>query len=225
MTHVRIPRPSAIEVVIPTHWVVVAVRPALVALLVYFHEHVDGRIYRLEVVELVFADQRIGKSLGGRVTFVEHAVGAFANVRIVWMAIEPCAGEPAVPRPVVLRVRCGMNSHVSTAGLDVALEIVLLCGVQYVAGRIEKHDGAISRQVLRGERAGVFCRVDGEPILLSERPDSGAPDSDGAVSESGRLGEDEYARLLAACGDRNADRSEQKRDRDESLHGRSRAQG
>src|SRR6267143_1779692 len=112
-----------------------------------------------------------------------------------------------------------MNSHVSTASLDVALEVVLLCGVQYVAGCVQEDDCAVSRQVLRGERAGVFGRVDGESILLSELLNSSEPDSYGAVAESGRLGENEYARLLAACGDWNADRSEQKRERDESLHG------
>jgi len=118
-----------------------------------------------------------------------------------------------------------MNSHVSAAGLDVALEIVLLRGVEYVAGRVQEDDGAVSREVLRGERAGVFGCVDGEPILLTELFDSGDPDPDRAVAESGRLGEDEYTGVLAACGDRDADQSEQERERDESLHGRSKAKG
>src|SRR6266568_2077768 len=156
---------------------------------------------------------------------VEHTVRPFANVGIPRMAIEVRPRESSVPRPVVLGVRGGMNAHVSATSLDVALEVVLLCGVQYVAGCVQEDDGAISREVLRGERASVFSRVDGEPVFLSELFDSGDPDSDGAVSESGRLGEDEYARLLAACGDWDADRSEQKRERDESLHGRSRAMG
>ena len=41
-----------------------------------------------------------------------------------------------------------------------------------------------------GERAGVFGRVDGEPVLLPELSDGGEPDSDGAVTEAGGLGED-----------------------------------
>ena len=116
-----------------------------------------------------------------------------------------------------------MNSDVSATSLDVALEIVLLRGVEYVAGRVQKDHGTISRQVLRGERSGVFGSVDGEPIFLSELSDGGAADSDGTVAEPGRLGEDEHARFLAARGDRDGDRSEQKRERDESLHERSRA--
>jgi len=198
---------------------VVAVRPAFIALLVDVHEHVDCRVDRLEVVELVLAIPAVGQPRGGRVVLVEHTERGLANVGVVRMAIEPGAGEPAVPRPVVLRVRGGMNSHVSATSLDVALEIVLLCGVQYVASCVEEDNCAVSREVLRGERAGVFGRVYGEPILLSELPDSGDPDSDGAVAESGRLREDEYAGLLAACGDRDAGRSEQKREQDESLHG------
>src|ERR1700682_4807007 len=182
-------------------------------------DHVDCWINRLEVVELVLAVPAIGQPLCGRVGLVEHTERALANVGVVRMATEPGAGEPAVPGPVVLGVRRGMNSHVSATSLDVALEIVLLCGVQYVAGCVQPDDCAVPREVLRGEGAGIFGRVDGEPILLSELPDSGESHSDGAVAVSGRLGEDEYARLLAACGDRNADRSEQKRERGESLHG------
>src|SRR6266581_5145956 len=132
---------------------------------------------------------------------VEHTVRPFANVGIPRMAIEVRPRESSVPRPVVLGVRGGMNAHVSATSLDVALEVVLLCGVQYVAGCVQEDDCAVSREVLRGESGGVFGRVDGEPILLSELPDSRDPDSDGAVAESRRLGEHEYARLLGACGD------------------------
>src|SRR5437762_993062 len=117
---------------------VIAVRPAFVALFVDLDKCVNGRIDRLEVVELVFTDQRVGKSLGGRMTLVEHAVSGFANVGASRMAVEPGAGEPAVPRPVVLCVRGRMDSHVSAASLDIALEIVLLRGVQYVAGGVQE---------------------------------------------------------------------------------------
>ncbi len=207
-----------IEVVIPAHWVVGAVGAALVALLVDFDQCVDGRVDRLEVVKFVLANQRVGKSGGGRVALVEHAVGGFANVGVAWVSIEPGARESAVPRPVVLRVRGGMNSHVSATGLDVALEIILLCGVQYVAGCVQPDNRAVSREVLRCKRAGVFGRVDGEAILLSEFLYSRNPDCDGAVAESCRLGEDEHARLLGACGDGDAERSERERERNKSMH-------
>src|SRR6266550_3207305 len=110
MTHVRIPCPSTIEVVVPAHWMVIAVRPTLVALLVDVDEHVDSGIYRLEVVELVLAGPCVGKSFGGRVSLVENAVRSLANVGVARMAVEPGAGESAIPRPVVLCVRRGMNS-------------------------------------------------------------------------------------------------------------------
>src|SRR3989441_13350022 len=53
--HVGVTRAAAVEIVIPAHGVVIAVGPALVALLVALDEHVDGRIDRLEVVVLVLA--------------------------------------------------------------------------------------------------------------------------------------------------------------------------
>jgi hypothetical protein len=96
-----------------------------------------------------------------------------------------------------------MNSHVSATSLDVALKIVLLRSVEYVAGCVQEDDCPVSREVLRRECARVFRRVDGESVLLSELPDSGAPDSDGAVAESGRLREDENASILTACGERD----------------------
>jgi hypothetical protein len=111
-----------------------------------------------------------------------------------------------------------MNSDISAASLDVAFEIVLLSGVQYVAGCVEENDCAVSREILRGKRAGVFGCVDGESVFLSELPNCSEPDSDGAMAESGSLGEDEYARILAACADGEPDQSEQKRERDESFH-------
>ena len=115
-----------------------------------------------------------------------------------------------------------MDADVSATGLDVSLEIVLLRGVEYVAGGVQENDGAVSRKILLGKRRGVLGRVDGEPVLLSEPLNGGESDSDGAMSESGRFGEDEYAWLLGVRGNGDAERGE-KRERSESLHGRSEA--
>src|ERR1700694_5204283 len=112
---------------IPAHGMVVAVRPAFVTFFVDLDEHVDSGIDRLEVVKLVLALPCVGHSNRRWVTLVENPVRGFAHIGIVRMAIEPGGGEPAVPRPVVLGVRGGMNSDVSAASLDIALEDVLLC--------------------------------------------------------------------------------------------------
>src|SRR5215211_4483694 len=108
---------------------------------------------------------------------VEHTERAFANVGIVRMSVEPCPGESAVPRPVVFSISSGMNSDISAAGLDVALEIILLGGVEHVAGCVQENDCAVPREILRGECAGVFSRVDREPILLSELSNRRYPDT------------------------------------------------
>jgi hypothetical protein len=91
--------------VVPAHWVVVAVRPAVVALLVDLDEDVDRRVDRLEVVELVLAIELVRHPLRGPVILVEDVVGTLLNVGISGVAVEPRAGEPAVPRPIVLGVR------------------------------------------------------------------------------------------------------------------------
>src|SRR5258706_307279 len=169
--------------------------------------------------------QLFGQNDSGEPILFRQAVGGFANVGVAGMANAPGARESAVPWPAVLGVGGGMNSNVSATGLDVALEIVLLCVVQYVAGCVEPDHCAVPREVLRRESAGVFGRVDGESVFHSELFDGGDPDSDGTVSEPGGFGEDEYARLLGACGNGYAERSEKKRERDESMHLRSRRWG
>jgi len=71
VAHVGVPRAAAIEIVVPAHGVVIAVGPALVALLVDLDEHVDGRVDRLEVVELVLALEARGEPLRRHVRRVE----------------------------------------------------------------------------------------------------------------------------------------------------------
>src|ERR1700704_5629480 len=116
VAHVCVPRATSIEVVLPAHWMVSAVGPALVALLVDLHESVDRRIDRLEVVELVLAIDGVGQSGSRWMILVDNAEDGFSNVGVVGMPVEPGPGEPAVPRPIVLGVGCGMNTNVSAAG-------------------------------------------------------------------------------------------------------------
>src|SRR5687768_2787953 len=118
-----------------------------------------------------------------------------------------------------------MNSDVAAAGLDVALEIVLLGGGEHVAGGVEEDDCAVAANVLRGECARILGCVDGEPVLLSELSDRGNARSDGAVAEARGFGEDEYPGFLALYGGGSADREREKRERNESFHRRFRTMG
>jgi hypothetical protein len=111
-----------------------------------------------------------------------------------------------------------VNADVSATRLDVALEIILLCRVEYIPRCAHEDYRAISREILRGERAGVFGGIDGESILLSELFDGGDSDRNGAMPEAGGLREDEDARLLAVGRDRNGKGSEKKAESDEALH-------
>src|SRR3982750_1777505 len=110
---------------------------------------------------------------------------------VAGVAVEPRSGESAVPRPVVLGVSGGMDPDVAAASLDEPLEIVLLCGIEHIAGGVEKHDSAISGEVLGAERGGVLGGVDGEPIFLSELSDCSEADSDRAVSVPSGIGGEE----------------------------------
>src|SRR5207248_9011784 len=70
--HVGVPRAPAIEIVVPAHGVMSAVRAALVARFIDLDEHVNGRIDRLEVVELVVATEASRQALCRYVRRVEH---------------------------------------------------------------------------------------------------------------------------------------------------------
>ena len=219
VAHVGIPRAAASEIVVPAHGVVIAVGPALVALLVDLDEHVDRRVDRLEVVELVFALEARGEPSRRHVRRVEYAVAAFAHVGIARMAVEVRARQSAVPRPVVLGVRGGMHADVSASRLDVALEDILLRWIQHVARRTQEDDGAVARQVLLGKGAGILRCVDRESILLAELPDCGDAVGNGAVAVSCRFGEDEDPRFLSVCGDGDRDRGKERERNEESWHG------
>src|SRR2546423_8375086 len=217
--HVGVPRAPAIEIVVPAHGVMSAVRTALVARFIDLDEHVNGRIDRLEVVELVVATEASGQALCRYVRRVEHAVAARAYVGIAGMAVEVRAGQSAVPRPVVLSVRGGVHADVAAARPDVALEDVLLRRIEDVTRRIQEDDRAVSRQVLLRKDAGILRRIDCKPILLSELLYCGDAVGDRAVTKSRRLGEDEHARLLRVCRDGDRDRGEERERDDESGHG------
>src|SRR2546421_365800 len=122
-----------------------AVRPPLVARLVDLDQHMDGRIDRLEVVELVLAIEASGQAFRRYVRRIEHPVAARTYVGIAGMAVEVRAGQSGVPRPVVLGVRGGVPADVAAARLDVALEDVLLRRIQDVTRRIQEDDCAVSR--------------------------------------------------------------------------------
>jgi hypothetical protein len=100
-----------------------------------------------------------------------------------------------------------VNADVSATRLDVALEIVLLCGVEYVTGCGHEDYRAVTREILRGEGPGVFGRVDGESVLLSKFPDGGDADRNRAMSIASGLGEDEYPSFLTVDGDRSGKRT------------------
>src|SRR5688500_16500707 len=140
---------------------------------------------------------------------VQNAERAFANVRIVGVALEIRSSESSVPRPLVLRVRRGVDADPPTTSLDVALERILLTRVQDVARRVEKYDGAETLQILLGECAGVLGGLHREAILAPQLLHCSNSGFDGAVSEARGFGENEDARLRALRG--GSARSEERR--------------
>ncbi len=120
------------------------------------HAYRRPRVGR-EVVPLVHARPRPRERCGRRMA----AIGDRDRCALdVWVTREPRSEEPAVPGPVVLGVRGRMNADEAAAGTDEALESSLLGAGQDVAGRGEKHDGLVAREVGARERPRILGRVD-----------------------------------------------------------------
>src|SRR3712207_7764588 len=116
---------------------------------------------------------------------VQDAEGAAPDVGVVGVAREVGAGEPTVPRPLVLGVGRRVHADPAAARLDVALERVLLPRVEDVAGGVEEDDGAESPEVPFVERRGLLRRLDREAVLLPEPAQGGDAGLDRAVAKSG----------------------------------------
>src|SRR5204862_8037293 len=120
-----------------------------------------------------------------------------------WMAVEVSAAQSDLPRPVVLGGSRGMHAYVSAARLDIALEAILLRWIQDIPGRTQKDDGRVTRQVLLIERGRVLRRIDHQSFLEAELANCGDSVWNRAMTKCGRLGEDEHARLLRVCRNRD----------------------
>ncbi len=186
-----VPGAPAVVLVAPRGRVVGAHRPGtgVVAGLVEGREDVDvapgvGPV----VVPLVEALPAGGQVRGRR-------VGAVADLDrrglVRGVALEVRADQVAVPGPVVLGVRGGVDAGEPAAVGDEALERGLLAGVQHVAGGGQEHHGLVAVEPRVGEGAGVLGGGDGEPVVLAQLLDGGDARGDGVVPEARGLGEDQ----------------------------------
>src|SRR5690242_10092713 len=103
------------------------------------------------------------------------------------VAREPCADEPAVPRPAVLRVACRMNADEAAAGTDVSFEGRLLVRVQNVSGRAEEYDGLVPGQNRIAQPRSILGTLHRKAVFGSERLDRSDPLRDRIVAKGGRL--------------------------------------
>ncbi len=120
-----------------------------------------------------------------------------AHIRSVGVSVEPGSGQFAVPWPFILRVGCGMNSHIAAAGLDESLKIILLFRVEDISGCIQKDDGPVAHQVIVVKLIGIGGGVDLKFVLPAHPEQSLDAGGDAFMLESGGFGEDQHAdRLL-----------------------------
>ena len=211
MPAARVPGSPAVVGVAPGGRVVGPHRPGAgrVRRLVEGREDVDvaARV-RLEVVPLVEALPALGQAGRRGVVVVGDLHG---RVLVLGMVLEVGADQLAVPGPVVLGVRGGVDPSEAATSLDVGLERRLLLGVQDVAGRGEEDDGVVLLERLGSEVGRVLGVVDGDPLGAGHLAHGGDALLDRVVPEHGGLAKDQHEllgpeRRLIAFGARGGDR-------------------
>ena len=112
------------------------------------------------------------------------------------MPLEVGADQPAVPRPVVLRVAGRVHADVPATAADVSLERRLLGIVQHIPCRVQEDDDAVPSQRRVRERIGVFGGIDLESVRRAELGDRLDAAGDRAVPEALRPREHQHSRAL-----------------------------
>jgi len=103
------------------------------------------------------------------------------------MIDEVPADETAIPRPTEFRIRCGVNAHVPSAGLDKSHERLLLSFVENVTRRIQKDDGIIPAKMVIGEKIRIGRRVGYDSVLCGDLSQGFLGGWDRLMIESGRF--------------------------------------
>ena len=161
----RVKRPAPVVVVVPDVRVIVAVGAAFVAGFIERGQHLDVGVDVFETVPFVEAAPAFGQETRRLVGFVEHVD---ARLLLFGVTLKLSTYQFVVPGPVVLRIGSGVDAHKSAPGLDVALKRHLLIGIEDVAGRAEKHHGAVVFEAVLREIRRVFGCIHPEVSLLPQ---------------------------------------------------------
>src|SRR6516162_11854407 len=87
------------------------------------------------------------------------------------MACEKGADEMPVPGPSILGVARRMNADKTAARADISLKGGLLRVIEDVAGRAQKHDDLVSRELRVDKTRRILGAVDEETVLRAQGSD------------------------------------------------------
>ena len=191
MSQPRIPRAAAVEIVVPTDRVIESLVAAGIGRFVERrqHVHVAARIC-LVVVQLVGPHPSVRQMSSRGVRMIGHYDGRLQSSRRMTWKVR--AHQLAVPRPAIFGVGGGMDARKAAPGLDVILHRRLLGRVEYVAGRVEKDDGFVLRQIRPREGRRIFGRRDRKVVRRAQCLNRRDPLVNRIVPKSGCLREHEH---------------------------------
>src|SRR5690606_11157613 len=130
---------SSVIFMVPSNGMLAHIQPALVAIFIKGHQDINILIKVFVTVPFVRSFPWGRQKCRTRMAGVHDINRAFLDVRMGISNTRMVAKIPpyhfAIPRPFVFGVGCGVYTHKTTTGLDVALEISLLIDVQNVTRR------------------------------------------------------------------------------------------
>ena len=128
---------TTIKFMVPGHWVKIAHFAILVRFFIHFNQRLDQICPQgFEVVELVSVVKSGIQVLRRWVVSIHYGHGPFLYVGIARVTGKIPAHQFVVPGPAVFGIGGGVDAHIRSSRLNVALKVDLLRRTQYIAGSV-----------------------------------------------------------------------------------------
>ena len=194
VAHGRVPHPPLAHVPAPRYRVICAHGAAAVGRFVHGGQHVGAAARRAsEIVPLVRALPPSRQPHGGGMRGV---LDVHRRRHDPGMVLERAAEHLPVPRPFVLaRQRPedrAMDGREPAAAKHIALEGLLLVGIEHVARHAEEHDHPVAVEIVGSDRARILGRINGEAVPAAQLPKSPDAIRDRRVPVAQRPREDQH---------------------------------
>src|ERR1700722_56838 len=135
----------------------------------------------------------VGEALRSGVGLIDDKEPGFL---LFGVRFEIAAHEVAVPLPIILAVRGGVDADKAAAVTNIALQGFFLLWPEDFSGWAQENEGGVFAKNLWAEPGGVGGGVDGKTVAGAELADSGDAGADAGMMVAVGLAKDEHFWLV-----------------------------